>query len=264
MDPQRLLEQLRQGTHKEFPNPTLVDAIAEFGFVENEAIGWQDSWFGEYFTKLGPANWRLEPFNLMRFEAQLRPEGVSSQMSNPGLRMHYHSKEIPLVVQTSRGWLALDIIPPYKGWIKFEPTLEQVFRHWVETTSPEKLVQVTLTYSNHLPKDQYSRVADWVSPSEFLPSNLLNQSGPFLLQYGYEAESSIKSQLILADAVDAKGNAIFILTLQYVWEGSLPPDWDAAKALLDKLRGNVWGVFTSLLTVNYVAFLERTAGGAEP
>jgi uncharacterized protein (TIGR04255 family) len=152
-----------------YQKPPISEAICEFRF--SESTQWDITIPGLLYGKLQS----LFPFKEQRifknFQIVERPNGPE-QIITDMERVLFFSEDRRSVVFVGQNFLSVNVLPPYPGWNKYFPLIQNVFQTYSELVNDLSFDRIGLRYVNTITlPESFSKVSDYF---DFYPHIGLN------------------------------------------------------------------------------------------
>lgn len=128
-----------------YARPPIVEAVCDFRFIGSEL--WDPTFTGLLYNKLKGKYSKRRTVPHLQASVSVGSAGFESQF-RPEVRTQFLSRDGKSVVSVAPDQVTASRLPPYQGWPRFKPMIEQVLDAYLEVARPLGYARIGLRYIN--------------------------------------------------------------------------------------------------------------------
>jgi uncharacterized protein (TIGR04255 family) len=239
---------------KLYKNPPLVEVFTEFFFQTENGVEWDSFVTPDFYKKIAKKFPTRQRLNAVGIEVRV-PGGRASPefqpVGPPTPRYRFISADEKTLVQLGENLLVVNQLPPYYGWGKYEPIVEESFDLYAKLWKPSAVPRAAVHYIDKVdlpvPEaglEQYFTLVPMLPEFPDKPATNLALS--------YEVPGAAPGDILVVTmrqrpSADPQGMS-FLFQSDYVATGGLPRETAAIKEWLGNAHDFLRDVFLSTFT----------------
>lgn len=207
---------------KTYKNPPLTEAVCEFRFELAGLIAQnQVDSFSEKIKNFFPLKDKGKIHSLqLKIEPDKKREVLENSVKQDSREFdQYFSDDKKWCVRFDGVLLSIHRLKPYTSWGDFFPLIEMVFKSYVETFLPKKILRIGLRYINkiEIPSKSFN-FEDYFNIKVSLPSLVQKDQRSIFIGSVFDQENGrdvLKVQFVEKQIADTQSSKVFILDFDY-------------------------------------------------
>jgi uncharacterized protein (TIGR04255 family) len=142
-------EQEAMAKTPKYKNPPLVEVITDFFFQPPDGKEWDSFALPGFYKKIAKGYPIRQNLTTVGIEMRLTGGGASpefQQYGPPTPRHRFLSDDQKTLVQIGDNLLAVNQLPPYYGWERYEPKVAECFELYSRTWKPTRVARAAVHY----------------------------------------------------------------------------------------------------------------------
>ncbi len=250
--------------HPNYPEPTLLEALAEIHFQLPAGFPWANQLMGEFYKRIQSDYPDIEPIIDMGVQMDFGATHGVPFAFPARQRFRYKHKSRSLMLQLAEGVFTVNTLRPYQGWLVMRQDIVDAWVQLAEVVHPAAVVRISLRYINKIPLFASDPTPGyWLKANDFIAANVLQSQPGFLSRSEVRAKPQNSTVVTLAYQPPVPGHnqgsaGFLIFDIDRIEEAQVSIESSALLLHLDALHKDVWMVFQSAAKHNLESLLKGT------
>jgi len=239
---------------KLYAKPPLVEVFCEFFFENAQGQEWDSFIVPKLYSRLKKRFPTRKHIRSVGVQLRMEPSrGVQDleRLGPPSPRHQFFSEDGKSLVQVGENLLVVNQLPPYYGWERFKPLVDECFETYCTLAKPQSVARCALHYIDKVdvPKTEF-RVEDYFNLYPVLPGS---GTDPVTnLAMAFELRGATESDILAAafrqhPSANPEGTS-FLLQFDYVATKPMEPSLEIVGKWLETAHEFTSRYFRSTIT----------------